>query len=106
MTENELNGRPSRHYIMSLIYILVLVALGFIVVGPFIGFFVALLFYPGSTEELLVAIQSPVKHPEVKISLFIIQGFVTLVGLILTPMLILRRDQTALREFFAGRGEG
>lgn len=103
MTENELNGRPSRHYIMSLIYILVLVALGFIVVGPFIGFFIALIFYPGTTEQLLVAIQSPTEHPDVKISLFIIQGFVTLIGLILTPMLILRRYQTPLREFFGVR---
>ena len=103
MTENELNERPSRHYIMSLIYILVLVALGFIVVGPFIGFFIALLFYPGSAEELLIAIQSPTEYPDVKFSLFIIQGFVTLVGLILTPMLILRRYQTPLREFFSVR---
>ena len=103
MTENELNGRPSRHYIMSLIYILVLVALGFVVVGPFIGFFISLLFYPGTTEELLVAIQSPADHPDVKLPLFIIQGFVTLVGLILTPMLILRRYQTSLREFFSVR---
>ena len=103
MTENELNGRPSRHYIMSLIYIVVLVILGFVVVGHSVGLFIAFIFYPGSGQEFLEALKAPSEHPEVKLSLFVMQGVVTLVGLILTPMLILRRYQTPLREFFGVR---
>lgn len=100
MTENELNPSPPRHFVLSLIYILLLTALGFVIVGPAIGFVISLFFFPGSTEEFMQALQSPQQHPEIKSSLFLIQGCVTLVGLILTPLLILRKYRTPLNEFF------
>lgn len=92
MLENELYQRPERHPVITLLLILAIVGIGFIFVGPFIGFFAALPFYPGSMLEMTEAIQDPVNHPELKIPLYIMQGFATFVGLIVGPTLFLARD--------------
>ncbi len=100
MTENESYYRPQRHYLLSLIYILILTGLGFVLIGPFIGIFVSLLFYPGGMEDFIGKLQHPAAFPEMKFYLFFVQATGTLVGLILTPLIILKRYQTPIRDFF------
>ena len=62
MLENDLSARPERHPVVNLIIILLFVGLGFVFVGPFIGFFVALPFYDGGMQDMMNAIQDPVSH--------------------------------------------
>jgi uncharacterized protein len=100
MLENDLSPRPERHPVINLIIILLLVGLGFTMVGPVIGYFAALPFYQGDGEALFEAIQDPVNHPEVKIPLYIIQGFATLTGLIVVPALFMARNGRPVADFF------
>lgn len=103
MLENDLSARPERHPVVNLIIILLFVGLGFVFVGPFIGFFVALPFYDGGMQDMMNAIQDPVSHPELKIPLYIIQGFATLVGLIIAPAVFMTGNQTSIIDFFKHR---
>jgi uncharacterized protein len=105
MLENDLSQRPERHPVLNLIIILLLVGLGFTIVGPVVGFYAALPFYPGNGEALFEAIQDPVSHPEVKIPLYIIQGFATLIGLVVVPALYVARSRRPVTEFFRQRPE-
>jgi uncharacterized protein len=100
MLENDLNHRPERHPLISLLLILFIVGIGFVLVGPFIGVFLAAPFYAGSMEELVANIQDPANHPEVKMPLYIIQGFATLVGLIIAPALYMSRRRASVVDFF------
>lgn len=103
MFETESGIRSERHPVISLIIILLIVGLGFIVVGPIIGFFVAIPFFEGSMVELSEAIQQPASHPELKIPLFIMQGSATLFGLILGPAWYLSVRQRSVLDFFKGK---
>lgn len=100
MLGNELYQRPERHPVITLLLILAIVGLGFIFVGPFVGFFAALPFYPGTMLEMMEALKDPVNHPELKIPLYIMQGFATLIGLIVGPALFLSREAKPLSSFF------
>jgi membrane protease YdiL (CAAX protease family) len=77
-----------------------IVGVGFIFVGPFVGFFAALPFYPGSMFELVEALKDPVNHPELKVPLYIMQGFSTLIGLIIGPSLFLAAESKPVSIFF------
>lgn len=100
MQENDLSHRPERPPVVNLIIILGLVGLGFVFVGPVVGYFAAMPFFNGSGEELFEAIQDPINHPEVKVPIYIIQGFATLIGLIVVPALFMARNGRAVAEFF------
>ena len=100
MQEFDLNRKPERHPLLSIVLIMLVVALGFIIIGPFIGFFVALPFYPGSMEEFMASLTDPVNDTGLKIPMYIMQGFATLVGLILAPAWLMSKDQLSLTSFF------
>jgi membrane protease YdiL (CAAX protease family) len=88
-----------RHSFLTLLLILVGICIGFVVVGPLVGFLLAMPFYDGSMLELAEALQDPPNHPDVKVPMYILQASATLVGLIATPMILLRvsrRYQTGL----------
>jgi uncharacterized protein len=104
MYENHLGTRPEKHPVINLIVILLMVGLGFIIVGPIIGFFIALPFYEGGMAALAEAIQHPLDNPDIKIPLYIIQGCATFVGLIIAPAIFLMREQRSLGDFFRQRG--
>lgn len=104
MFENELGSRQEKHPVINLLVILLMVALGFVVAGPIIGFFLALPFYDGGMIQLAEAIQEPLKHPAIKLPLYIIQGCSTFVGLIIVPAIYLTRKQRSVTEFFERRG--
>lgn len=100
MFENQLGSHPQKHPVINLIVILLMVGLGFVIVGPIIGFFVALPFYDGGMTQLAEAIQQPLQHPEIRVPLYIIQGAATVVGLILAPAAYLAREQRSLSDLF------
>jgi membrane protease YdiL (CAAX protease family) len=86
---SELTGISNRHPLISVILILFTMAIGFIVIGPLLGFLIALPFYDGTIFELTEKITNPINHPEIRMPLMIIQGGATLFGLILIPFLYL-----------------
>jgi uncharacterized protein len=100
MYENELEPRPERHPVISLIIVLALVGLGFVVVGPLIGFFIAIPFYEGSMMEMAEAVADPLAHPELKMPLYIMQGCATFIGLIVFPALYLTAARRSMTDFF------
>jgi len=71
----------------SAIFILLTMFAGFVVIGPAIGFFVALPFIDGSFFDFVTNVGDPISHPEVKTPLFILQACATFFGLILGPAL-------------------
>lgn len=63
-------------------------AVGFVVIGPILGFFLALPFYSGSAMDLIEAIQHPVGNEAVKTPLYVMQASATFFGLTLFPLLL------------------
>jgi len=104
MFENQLGTRPEKHPVINLIVILLMVGLGFVIIGPILGFFIALPFYEGGMRGLSEAIEHPLENPDIKIALYIIQGCATFVGLIVAPAIFLMREQRSLGDFFRQKG--
>jgi membrane protease YdiL (CAAX protease family) len=100
MFENELSSRPERHPVFSLLLLLLVVFLGFVIVGPLIGFVFSIPFYPGTFMELVNSLTKPMEDPGLKIPLYIMQGFATFVGLILGPAWFLHTENRSLIQFF------
>jgi membrane protease YdiL (CAAX protease family) len=84
---SELTGISHKPAWLSIILILITATLGFVVVGPLIGFLVAMPFYDGSIFDLTTKLTDPVSHPEIRLPILIMQGCATLIGLILIPIL-------------------
>lgn len=103
MPETDLNTRERPHYLLVLIYVLVLVGLGFVLVGVILGAFLALIPFDGDFVQLSAALSDPASHPEVKHAMYIVQGTATLVGLVLVPAVILRGYGLSVPALFRGR---
>ncbi len=86
MMENLNEERPLNPYLSVLLFILT-IFLGFVVIGPIIGFFLALPFYPGNFMDLAEAITSGQTSDEIKIPFLVLQGCATAIGLIVVPVL-------------------
>lgn len=99
MSEFESHYSPQRHPLLSLFLILLVAGLGFIVVGPIIGFFFALPFYSGSMMDLVNNLQNTADG-SIKLPLYIIQGFATFVGLIIAPAWFLTTEGRSLKSLF------
>jgi membrane protease YdiL (CAAX protease family) len=95
----ELSPRPYNP-VISIFITLVVVLVGFQLIGPFIGFFVAIPFYPGPVLQMVEDLKQPMAHPEMRLTLMIMQGFGTLIGLIIIPAMLLRRQGIAAVDFF------
>jgi membrane protease YdiL (CAAX protease family) len=90
-----------RHAFLTLLLLLVGICIGFIVVGPLVGFLCAMPFYDGSVLELAEALQDPLSHPDVRIPIYILQASATIVGLIVTPIVLLRVSRRRSASLFA-----
>jgi len=86
---SELTGISQRHPLISIIFILLTVAISFLIIGPVLGFFIAMPFYEGNIFDLIEKITNPTIYPEIRLPLIIIQGSATLIGLIVLPFLYL-----------------
>ena len=86
--------------LVSILLTLLIFFVGFQFLGPALGTVIGLLVYPGSESELWKALQNPFQNPDTKIILLLMQGCGALVGLILLPYYLLRRQQRWLSDFF------
>jgi membrane protease YdiL (CAAX protease family) len=101
MFENDdLNPAPEKHPLVSLLTILAVIAIGFIIIGPLIGFILSLPFYPGNITEYAEGIQNIEAHPEIKLPFYVLQGSATFFGLIIGPALYLKSERKSLGSLF------
>jgi hypothetical protein len=77
--------RPERSPFVTLLLIILFVGTGFLLIGPGIGLLVASAFYEG---DLLTALQSS-PDKTMFVPLMITQGFASLVGLIIVPLIFI-----------------
>lgn len=76
----------NRHPFLSLLYIVIMIGAGFLLIGPGVGIAVAAQFYEG---DLLSLLQTGPDY-SVFLPLMIMQGFASLIGLIIIPIIYLR----------------
>lgn len=95
----QLSPRPYNPF-LSIFITLLVVLVGFQLIGPFIGFFAAVPFYPGTMFQMVEDMKQPTQHPEMRVILMIMQGFGTLIGLIIIPSLLLKRQGIPVTGFF------
>lgn len=87
-----------KHPLVSLLLILLLVFFGFVIVGPLVGITVSSLLYDGNLLEELIS-SNP--DPSSLVAIMVTQGFTTLTGLIIFPVLYVRYiEQKSLAPLF------
>jgi uncharacterized protein len=96
MSDFEMSGPTEKHPLLLLVLFILVVFLAFGIVGPMIGFVFAMPFYNGSMTELVEAIQFPATHPDVKLPIYIVQGFATFIGLIVAPVWFLKANHKSV----------
>jgi membrane protease YdiL (CAAX protease family) len=85
-----------REPVLSLFFILLVVLIGFLFIGPLIGLGVSSLFYDGN---LLVELQNP--DASLFLPLMVTQGITSLIGLIIIPLLYLKfSERKSITRFF------
>lgn len=82
--------RNQLHPLLIILITLVAVFVSFQVVGPMLGFVLALPFYDGTMLEMTEGLSNPMGDTAMKIPLYIMQGTGTLVGLIIVPLILSR----------------
>jgi uncharacterized protein len=88
------------HPITSVVLTIFLAILGFQVVGPFLGALVAYPFYDGTPAEYQEALSHIGKDPKLRTPLLIIQGVGAAFGLILVPLVLLKKLKRSVSDFF------
>src|SRR5688572_13134084 len=87
-----------REPVLSLFFILLVVMIGFLFIGPGIGLWVSSMFYEGN---LLADLQKPNPDPSLFLPLMVTQGFTSLLGLIIIPFLYVKfSERKPLAPFF------
>ncbi len=97
---NESKLSPSTLFALTFI----VAGFGFVLVGPIIGFFIAIPFFEGSITDQLQKMADPASYPEFRLPLYIMQGAATLIGLGLLPSLFwFSVEHKGIRSWFAGK---
>jgi len=82
----------------------IVAGLGFVLIGPIIGFFLAIPFFEGSITDQLPKMADPAGYPEFRLPLYIMQGAATLIGLALLPSLFwFSIERKGITSWFAGK---
>jgi uncharacterized protein len=89
----ELQPARQRSPWTSAVFIILVALLGFIIIGPMIGMFLAFPFYNGTPFSFMEDLTNPLDHPEIKLPLFILQGAATFIGLALIPAYYFYKSQ-------------
>jgi membrane protease YdiL (CAAX protease family) len=98
MTEPQESLVSNKPPLTSLLLILAVVFIGFVVIGPLIGVLVAMLIYG---DDLLGQIASNSLNADAFFPFLILQGIVSLIGLVLLPAVYIRyTEQKPLAPFF------
>ncbi|MBI1766794.1 MAG: hypothetical protein HYR67_00285 [Bacteroidetes bacterium] len=75
MTEMETESKM--HPLTMAILTIVVSTFGFVLIGPIIGFFLAIPFFEGNPLDQLRLMADPANHPELRLPLYIMQGSAT-----------------------------
>lgn len=95
LRESLVSNKPP---LTSLFLIFAIVFIGFIVIGPMIGFAIAMPFYEG---DFLMDYANNQLGPDAFVPLMLIQGVTSLTGLVLLPMAYIRYSENKpIRDFF------
>jgi len=86
----ELKPLTQRPPWLTTIMTLLVALMGFIIIGPLIGFVLAIPFMQAPLLEFVEQLANPLNHPEVKTPYYIIQGSATFFGLVVIPALYAR----------------
>jgi membrane protease YdiL (CAAX protease family) len=98
MTEPQESLVSNKSPLTSLLLILFIVFIGFLVVGPMIGFMLAMPFYEGDFLTDLIKNQL---SSDAFVPLMLLQGATSFIGLVLMPMAYIRYSENRpIREFF------
>lgn len=89
MFETEGASANNRNQLLMLIALVVSVCIGFVIVGPLLGFLISFPLYDGTLTDFTDALQNPADNPGIKIPFFLLQASATLIGLIVTPLIVL-----------------
>ncbi len=101
---SEHTGISERNPFLSIIFILLTAVLGFVIIGPIIGFFLAIPFYDGNIIDLPAKLTNPTAYPEIKTVFFILQGSASLIGLVLIPVIYLYSiERKNVMDFFTNK---
>jgi membrane protease YdiL (CAAX protease family) len=87
MTELRESLVSERQPIVSIFFILLVVLIGFLFIGPLVGLGISSLFYEG---DLLVELLKANPDASIFLPLMVTQGFTSLIGLIIVPILYLK----------------
>lgn len=88
-----------------IIYTLAVALIGFTLIGPLVGFLIAIPFYDGTMLSLVDAIANPLAYPQVKTAYYIIQANTTAVGLLVLPWLTYRTYSNDAKTVFQLAGK-
>jgi membrane protease YdiL (CAAX protease family) len=89
MMEN-LTEERALHPVASIGVFVATIFLGFAIIGPIIGFFLALPFYPGNILELVDALGKAQTTEDIRIPILIMQACASGIGLIVIPVMAYR----------------
>ncbi len=91
----------NRHPLVSLVSIFLVVAIGFLFLGPLLGMLIASPFYDGDLFSDISSIRTGQLNEKLFVALMIVQGAAGLFGLIIFPLLYLKViEQKTLADFF------
>lgn len=93
--------KPRIHPIVHCVITLALVFIGLQIIGPFIGFFIASVFYPEPMTDMVQHLEHPMDYPALKTPFLIMQGVGELVGLFVMPWYLLRRQGEGINAFLS-----
>src|SRR5260221_4728044 len=100
----ELERRSELHPAIKVILTVLVAGIGFVLIGPLIGFFLSTPFLEGSLLDQAEKIADPINHPEFRLPLYIMQGSATLIGLALLPSLFwFSIERKGIASWFAGK---
>lgn len=96
---NNIHLSRGRSSLLSALVVIILVLIGFQVLGSIIGLLLAILFVEAPLEDLAISLVNP-SEPELRLPLLIMQGVATAIGMILVPLAYLKiKERLALRHF-------
>jgi len=82
---------------------LLVAGIGFLLVGPLIGFFISTPFFDGTILEQAEKMADPMSHEEFRVPLYLMQGCATLIGLAVLPIIFtFGAERKGLNYFFGG----
>jgi uncharacterized protein len=100
----ELAGHSIMNPLFKIVLTLLVAGIGFVFIGPIIGFLLAIPFFEGGITDQVAKMTDPASYPEFRLPLFIMQGAATLVGLALLPSLFWYSvERKGIASWFAGK---